>query len=194
MTSPPLTLTIPSPHNVPPSHSVPFLDASEIVFFPQGLVMSFYGVAGLTLALYLWLVIAWDVGAGFNEFNKSSGTARIFRFGFPGKDRRISLVTPLSDVRAVRVEVKEGLNPRRVLYVCLKGRQDIPLTRIGQPMALEEARNGGERRGSKRSATNKGGASPRALLTRRCLLRRSRQLEGRAAALARFLGVPIEGL
>ena len=86
-----------------------------------------------------------------------SQEVRIFRFGFPGKDRRINLVSPLKDVRAVRVEVKEGVNPRRVLYLCVKGRQDIPLTRIGQPMALEE-------------------------------------LEGRAATLARFLQVPIEGL
>lgn len=31
-----------------------FLDASEIKFFPQGLVMSFYGVAGSLLATYLW--------------------------------------------------------------------------------------------------------------------------------------------
>ena len=134
-----------------------FLDASEVQFFPQGLVMSFYGVAGLTLALYLWLTIAWDVGSGYNEFNKQTQLVRIFRFGFPGKDRRINLTSPLADVRSVRVEVKDGVNPRRVLYLCLKGRSDIPLTRIGQPMALEE-------------------------------------LEGRAAALARFLQVPIEGL
>jgi hypothetical protein len=136
---------------------LPFLDASGIQFFPQGLVMSFYGVAGLTLSLYLWLTIAWDVGAGYNEFNKATNTARVFRFGFPGNNRRINLTSPLSDVRAVRVEVKDGVNPRRVLYLCVKGRGDIPLTSIGQPMALEE-------------------------------------LEGRAAKLARFLQVPIEGL
>lgn len=99
--------------------------------------------------------------------------------------------------QAVRVEVKEGVNPRRVLYVCIKartislalpwqhdfapshnfvtlsatairdssnfralhvqGRQDIPLTRIGQPLTLAE-------------------------------------LEGQAADLAKFLQVPIEGL
>ena len=134
-----------------------FLDASELQFFPQGLVMSFYGVAGLTLALYLWLTIAWDVGSGYNEFNKGEGIVRIFRFGFPGKDRRINLVSPLTDVRGVRVEVKDGLNPRRVLYVKLKGRNDIPLTAVGEPMPLEV-------------------------------------LEGKAAKLARFLGVPIEGI
>jgi hypothetical protein len=115
-----------------------FLDASEIKFFPQGLVMSFYGVAGSLLATYLWLTINWDVGAGYNEFNKDEGIMRIFRYGFPGKNRRINLVSNLADVQAVRVEIADGVNPRRVVYVRCKGKSDIPLTRIGQPMTLAE--------------------------------------------------------
>jgi hypothetical protein len=134
-----------------------FLDASEIKFFPQGLVMSFYGVAGSLLATYLWLTINWDVGSGYNEFNKDEGIMRIFRRGFPGKNRRINLVSQLSDVQAVRVEIADGVNPRRVVYVRCKGKSDIPLTRIGQPMTLAE-------------------------------------VEKQAADLAKFLGVPIEGL
>ena len=115
-----------------------FLDASEIKFFPQGLVMSFYGVAGSLLATYLWLTINWEVGAGYNEFNKDEGIMRIFRYGFPGKNRRINLVTPLQDIQAVRVEIADGVNPRRVVYVRCKNKSDIPLTRIGQPMTLAE--------------------------------------------------------
>ncbi|EEH53887.1 photosystem I assembly protein ycf4 [Micromonas pusilla CCMP1545] len=134
-----------------------FLDASEIKFFPQGLVMSFYGVAGSLLATYLWLTINWDVGAGYNEFNKEEGIMRIFRYGFPGNNRRINLVSSLADVQAVRVEISDGVNPRRVVYVRCKGKSDIPLTRIGQPLTLAE-------------------------------------VEKQAADLAKFLGVPIEGL
>ena len=115
-----------------------FLDASEIKFFPQGLVMSFYGVAGSLLATYLWLTINWEVGAGYNEFNKDEGIMRIFRYGFPGKNRRINLVTQLSDIQAIRVEIADGVNPRRVVYVRCKNKSDIPLTRIGQPMTLAE--------------------------------------------------------
>ena len=44
-----------------------FLDASDIKFFPQGLVMSFYGVAGAMLATYLWLTISWDAGRGIQR-------------------------------------------------------------------------------------------------------------------------------
>ena len=42
---------------------------SSIVFFPQGLVMTFYGFVGLALSLYLGLTIYWAVGEGFNEFD-----------------------------------------------------------------------------------------------------------------------------
>ena len=85
------------------------------------------------------------------------GIMRIFRYGFPGKNRRINLVSQLADVQALRVEISDGVNPRRVVYVRCKGKSDIPLTRIGQPMTLAE-------------------------------------VESQAADLAKFLGVPIEGL
>ena len=100
--------------------------------------MCFYGILGLIFSLYLWLTIFWSVGGGFNEFNKQEGIVRIFRWGFPGKNRKIDLCYPLKDVEAIRLELKEGLNPRRTIYIRIKGKRDIPLTRIGQPMTLEE--------------------------------------------------------
>ena len=42
---------------------------TSIIFFPQGLIMTFYGLVGLVLSLYLGLTILWRVGEGFNEFN-----------------------------------------------------------------------------------------------------------------------------
>ncbi|MBD2462541.1 photosystem I assembly protein Ycf4 [Oscillatoria sp. FACHB-1407] len=117
---------------------LPFTDATELIFVPQGLVMGLYGAAGLLLSLYLWLIILWDVGGGYNEFNRETGTVKIFRWGFPGKNRRIELDHKIEDVQAVNVTVREGLNPRRALYLRIKGKGDIPLTRVGQPMALSE--------------------------------------------------------
>ena len=113
-------------------------DPTQLIFVPQGLVMGLYGVAGLLLASYLWLVILWDLGGGYNEFNRETGQIKIFRWGFPGKNRRIEIDSPLLDVQSVRVEIKEGLNPRRALYLQVKGRRDIPLTRVGQPLSLKE--------------------------------------------------------
>ena len=34
----------------------------------------------------------WQIGSGFNEFNKKDGLIRVFRWGYPGKNRRIDLV------------------------------------------------------------------------------------------------------
>jgi len=113
-------------------------DPRQLVFVPQGLVMGLYGLAGLLLALYLWLVILWDVGGGYNEFNQENGKIKIFRHGFPGKNRRIEIESPIEEAQSVQISIKEGLNPRRVLYLRVKGRRDIPLTRVGQPLSLTE--------------------------------------------------------
>lgn len=122
---------------------IPFANPTEIVFFPQGLAIGFYGVAGLLLALYLWLIVILDIGGGYNEFNKETGKAKIFRWGFPGKNRRIEIDFPLQDVQAVNLDIKEGLNPRRAVYLRVKGRRNIPLTRVGQPMSLTQLENEG---------------------------------------------------
>jgi hypothetical protein len=113
-------------------------DPAQLIFFPQGLVMGLYGTAGLLLALYLWLVITWDVGGGYNEFDRVSEKIKIFRWGFPGKNRRIEIDCGTKDIQCVRIDMKEGLNPRRALYLRAKGRRDIPLTRVGQPLSLKD--------------------------------------------------------
>lgn len=136
---------------------LPFANPTELQFVPQGLAMTGYGIAGLLLALYLWMLVILDVGGGYNEFNQETGEVKIFRRGFLGKNRSIEFNCRTQDVQAVRVEIKEGLNPRRVLYLRVKGRRNIPLTQVGQPIPLS-------------------------------------QLETQGATLARFLGVPLEGL
>ncbi len=132
-------------------------DATQLVFIPQGLVMGFYGCAGVLLASYLWLVILWDLGGGYNDFNQETGKFKIFRWGFPGKNRQIEIESSIQDVQSVRLSLKEGLSPQRAIYLRVKGRRDIPLTRVGQPLSLAA-------------------------------------VETQAAELARFLGVPLEGI
>ncbi len=122
---------------------LPIGDATQLIFIPQGVAMGFYGVAGLLLALYLWLVVLLDVGGGYNEFNKETGMVKIFRWGFPGKNRRIEFSCRTQDVQSIRVDIKEGLNPRRALYLRVKDRRDVPLTRVGQPLSLTELENQG---------------------------------------------------
>lgn len=117
---------------------LPFVNFSTIQFFPQGLVMCFYGILGIFLGLYIWLILLWNLGEGFNEFNLETGQVRIFRWGFPGKNRRIDLQYPIDDVQSIRVEIQEGLNPKRVIYLKLRGNREIPLTRAGQPISIQE--------------------------------------------------------
>jgi hypothetical protein len=119
--------------------------------------MGFYGLAGLILATYLWLSIRWDIGGGYNEFDRTAGTVKIVRHGYPGKNRLLELMYVSSDIQSVRVLIREGLNPKRALYLRIKGRGDIPLTRVGQPLPIS-------------------------------------QIEDQAAEIARFVGVPMEGL
>jgi len=113
-------------------------DVNVLPFFPQGLLMSFYGSLGFLLSIYWSLLIFWNVGGGFNEFNKKDGFVRIFRWGYPGKNRKIDLSYSLKDVEAIRVELKQGIDAQRTIYLRLKGKREIPLTGIGQPLTLKE--------------------------------------------------------
>jgi hypothetical protein len=114
------------------------LNPQMVAFFPQGLLMSFYGSLGILLSLYWWFLIFWNVGGGFNEFNKKDGFIRIFRWGYPGKNRKIDLTYSLKDIEAIKVELKQGLDPQRTIYLRLKGNREIPLTGIGQPLTLKD--------------------------------------------------------
>ena len=98
-----------------------FNQSKTISFFPQGLIMCFYGCLGLLFGFYLWCTILWKVGDGFNEFNQTQGFVRIFRWGLPGKNRRIDLQYKMDEIEGVRVELKEGVNPRRIISLKIKG-------------------------------------------------------------------------
>jgi hypothetical protein len=114
---------------------LPIVEMAELNWVPQGLVMGLYGVAALLLAIYLWSIIFIDLGGGSNLFDKNSGVAKITRNGFR---QQITVNVPLSDIQSVKVEVREGISPRRRLALKLKGRRDLPLSRVGEPMALAD--------------------------------------------------------
>lgn len=122
---------------------LPFNQPTTLIFIPQGIAMGFYGVVGCLLAAYLWLVCLWDVGGGYNEFNQETGFVQIFRWGFPGQNRQVKLIYPLGDIQAIRIEIREGLNPRRAMFLRIKGKKAIPLTRVGRPLPLSQLENQG---------------------------------------------------
>ena len=107
---------------------LPFTNTTELVFVPQGLVMMFYGTLSLTFSLYITLTLFWDVGSGYNEYNRIENIVRIVRRGFPGKNRNILFTYQLKNVKSIGIKVSEGLNPKRIIYLCLKDERKIPLT------------------------------------------------------------------
>ncbi|KAL0532262.1 hypothetical protein IC582_031652 [Cucumis melo] len=112
--------------------------SQQIIFFPQGIVMSFYGIAGLFISSYLWCTILWNVGSGYDRFDRKEEIVSIFRWGFPGKNRRIFLRFLMKDIQSIRIEVKEGIYARRVLYMEIRGQGAIPLTRTDQNLTPRE--------------------------------------------------------
>ena len=129
-----------------------FNQSKNISFLPQGLIMCFYGSLGLLFGIYLWCTILWGVGNGFNEFNKKQGVIRIFRWGLPGKNRRIDLVYKMEQVEGVRVELKEGINPRRTISLRLKATKN-PRKRLNQATISDSIAGSG-----KESVASKGDA------------------------------------
>ena len=119
---------------------LPIGSPSTLLFVPQGLVMGLYGIAGLLLASYLWAMININLGAGSNNFDKASGMVKICRRGY---FKLISAEFPLKDVKAVKVEVRDGFNPLRRLSLRVQGRRDITLTRVGQPLPLAQLEQDG---------------------------------------------------
>ncbi len=113
-----------------------FSDASEISFFPQGLTLVFYGTVGSILGIFLALTVWWNVGSGYNEYNRDLQKVKLYRKGFPGKNRELVFTFSFTEVKSIKMRIKEGINPKRQLLLCLTDSREIPLTGIEQPKAL----------------------------------------------------------
>jgi len=113
-----------------------FTDTTELVFIPQGIVMIFYGTLSLSISFYIFLTLVWDIGSGYNEYNKIENLVKIVRKGFPGKNREILLTYPLNNIKSIGIKISEGLNPKRIIYLCLKDERKIPLTPVQQPNTI----------------------------------------------------------
>ena len=116
---------------------LPLGHPAGLVFVPQGLVMGLYSLAAALLATYLWAVITINVGSGSNRFDRSAGVVTISRRGFR---QPISVEIPIKDIQAVKVEVRDGFNTRRRVSLRVRGRRDMPLTRVGEPLPTYEDR------------------------------------------------------
>ncbi|MBA0638407.1 hypothetical protein Godav_022053, partial [Gossypium davidsonii] len=64
--------------------------------------------------------------SGYDRFDRKEGIVCIFHWGFPGKNRRIFLRFLMKDIQSNRIEVKEGIYARRVLYMEIRGKGPFP--------------------------------------------------------------------
>ena len=114
---------------------LPLGHPGSFIFVPQGLIMGIYGIAAFSLAVYQWSLVWVDFGSGSNLFDKNAGKLSVSRRGL---FKEINLEIPLKDVKAVKLEIKEGINPRRRIALRVQGRRDLPLSGVGQPPPLAE--------------------------------------------------------
>jgi hypothetical protein len=115
-----------------------FSDSSEISFIPQGIVLLFYGTVGSILGIFICLTVFWNVGSGYNEYNRDLRSVKLHRKGFPGKNRELNLDFAFDEIKSIKMRIKEGINPKRQLLLCLADNREIPLTGIEQPVALNK--------------------------------------------------------
>ena len=120
---------------------LPFTNTTELIFIPQGIVMMFYGTLSFGLSIYLIATLFWDIGSGYNEYNKVENLVKVVRKGFPGKNREILLTYPLNNIKSIGVKISEGLNPKRIIYLCLKDERKIPLTPVNKPIKISDIEN-----------------------------------------------------
>tara|TARA_B100000683_G_C12246892_1_gene455726 strand:+ start:108 stop:665 length:558 start_codon:yes stop_codon:yes gene_type:complete len=115
-----------------------FSDPNEISFIPQGIILVFYGTIGSILGIFIALTVWWNVGSGYNEYNRNSQKVTLYRRGFPGKNRELTFTFPFEEVKSIKLRIKEGINPRRQLLLCLTDSREIPLTGLEEPVALNK--------------------------------------------------------
>lgn len=84
------------------SNSGPIGSVILLLFLPQGLAMYFYGVIGMYITLCALCMLCLDIGAGFNEIDHTLGVMLVFRWGFPGPNRKVLTRFLIRDIVGVR--------------------------------------------------------------------------------------------
>ena len=81
-----------------------------------------------------------NVGSRSTRIDTDAGIVTISRRGFR---KPVSVEIPMKDVKAVKVEVRDGFNARRRVALRVQGRRDMPLTRVGEPLPLAQLEQDG---------------------------------------------------
>jgi hypothetical protein len=107
-------------------YKLDLIDLNTLPFIPQGLVMCFYGIAGIFMGSYLWLTIFFNVGSGYNEIDLDEGMIVLFRWGFPGNNRRIRVRCLIRDIESIRITSQSALGKLDTIALCIQGTTELP--------------------------------------------------------------------
>ena len=99
----------------------PLTDTSQLSFLPQGITMLFYGFLAMLISIFLVINLVLDVGSGYNEFSKEDELVRVVRRSLSFNQELVFLTYPLNSIKKIKVEFKQGLNPRNNILLILKG-------------------------------------------------------------------------
>ncbi|KAK7326575.1 hypothetical protein VNO80_32652 [Phaseolus coccineus] len=111
--------------------------------------MAFYGIGGLFISFYLWWILLWNIGGGFDIFDKKKKEVCFLRWGFPGKNRRIIIKIPMTEIQSIRIITgvqERGIFTRTLTYESIVYMETIeqgflPLTRIEDNLTPPEIAN-----------------------------------------------------
>jgi len=104
----------------------------------QQLVMGLYGYIAVYTSFYLVCSMFWNVGAGYNEYNKEQQLLKITRWGFPGKNRRIHIEIPFSTIQALSIQTEDSLFSRDGVTLQYENGKSLPLLQPNQTLTLDE--------------------------------------------------------
>ena len=93
---------------------IPFLKANEIIFFPQGLTMCFYGICGIIVGINQIRILTLKIGEGYNEFNKEKGIVKIYRKGLSSD---INITYAITDIVRINKFKEKNKNLQRKLFL-----------------------------------------------------------------------------
>jgi hypothetical protein len=112
------------------AHNLDSMNLNTLPFIPQGVVMCFYGIAGIFMGGYLWWTVFFNVGSGYNEIDLDQGMILLFRWGFPGKNRKIRVRCLIRDIESIRITSQSALGRLDTIALCIQGATELPFDSI----------------------------------------------------------------
>ena len=104
----------------------------------QQLVMGLYGYIAVYTSFYLACSMFWNVGAGYNEYNREQQLLKIIRWGFPGRNRRIYIEIPFATIQALSIQTEDSLFSRDGVTLQYGNGESLPLLQPNQTLTLDE--------------------------------------------------------